>query len=761
MAGVKNKISEVRNYENSALFNLAVGRNKKCMEDLKKACVLCNDMLDATPFKEVAARNLKELLDLFENVKNQKPVLTVSDKLVLMSSKVGNCMMYPWRDDPIDQEFQNSNLFRDSSDRIGLTKNRIEWLEAKDVLQLNPSLDSPEISQDSFQDCSVVASMISIIRLQQRTQSRFSFVKSHVFPYGEWSPCGKYIVKLHFNGVDRAVEVDSRLPFEIGSTKKGLFLDSGGALWPIIVEKAYMKVMGGYNFSGSHAALDTFILTGWIPEYISIHHQDSYSALNAIWNRLARGWANNDVMVCAGTGETASGDLIAFHDYTIVNVDPIKETVEIQNPWLKSKKLEDTMLMDFQTLCRRFDYLYLNWNPNLLPYQQNHHFIWSTDNLNLCISNKVCYLGSPQYTVINSGDNDAVTYFVLKQHKTSDKDQPPFFLGLRLYDNKDTRIASANEAVESGRSQDLQAFYTTLRCTIPAKSTQLVVVTAGFDDIQDPAVKPETFTISAYSSSLLKMTRTLGKLKEKQQISGMWTREKIGGNWAEPTYSKNPQFKLVTDTDGVICRFHAVSAAKSPIALHLFYSGSKSQIKHYDHRALAVGSNKYEEKMCSTDEVSLRKGTYYLVLSSYEKFAGNFESFEVFCFSSSKVDLACNTPDYAGLLHRNLRLPWNGTNRCEIPISSLRPIEFNVTVSCESSSTYRPSLRLSVFKGHKLEASTGNFSDENRGVFLDQLNMKSGEVSVIVVERMESGHGIFNVDIYSNQTIEVYEVSNA
>lgn len=761
MASEKNNISEVRNYKNSALFNLAVGRNKQCLEDLKRACVVCNGMLDTVVFKEVAARNLKELLDLYDNVRQEKPVLSLSDKVVFMSSKVGGCMMYPWQDDPVDEEFQSSDLFLDSDDRVGSAGNQIEWHEARDVMKLDPTLDCPEISQDSFQDCSVVASMISIIRLQQRTQGDFSFAKSHVFPYGQWSLCGKYIVRLHFNGVDRAVEVDSRLPFEIGSTKKGLFLDSGGALWPIIVEKAYMKVMGGYKFLGSHAALDTFILTGWIPEYISIHHQDSYTALNAIWNRLERGWVNGDVMVCAGTGEAVSGGLIAFHDYTIVNVNPTDETVEVQNPWLKSKEREETMTMDFRTLCQRFDYLYLNWNPNLLPYQQNHHFIWSTENLNLCISSKNCYLGSPQYTITNSGAADSVTYILLKQHKTSTIEQMPFFLGLRLYDGKNTRIASANEAVETARSQDLQAFYTTLRCTIPAKSTQLVVVTAGSDQpMQDSAIKPETFTISAYSSSELEMMRTVGNLKEKQQISGMWTREKIGGNWAEPTYSNNPQFKLLVGADGVICRFHAVSSANSPIALHLFYSGSNNQIKHYDQRALAVGSQKYEEQMCSTDEICLKQGSYYLVLSSYEKFAESFESFQVFCFSSSKIALTNNTPDYAGLLHRKLKLPWNGSNRCEIPISSSRPTELNVTVSCEASSTYRPSLRLSVFRGSKLEASTGSFSDENRGVFLDHLSMKSGDVYVVVVERMESGHGIFDIDIYSGQNVEVYKVSN-
>lgn len=83
------------------------------------------------------------------------------------------------------------------------------------------------------------------------------------------SKSGKYIFRFHFNGCARQVVIDDRLP--ASNSARTLYVvdrQNPQLLWPALIEKAYLKVRGGYDFPGSNSGTDLWVLTGWIPEQI-------------------------------------------------------------------------------------------------------------------------------------------------------------------------------------------------------------------------------------------------------------------------------------------------------------------------------------------------------------------------------------------------------------------------------------------------------------------------------------------------------------
>lgn len=399
---------------------------------MKKSALLLNKLIDKINDKQLRKGFLKEsscILTTFEELSESRNILDVSQKIIYLSSKIGNFMFYPWRRAPLLYfPSKSSVFFNDPDGLLKLSDSQYEvfksWERPTVALGTLPVMgtDGAEtLCQDYLDDCSIVASLLSIYFLEKRASK--NILLKNLYPQDSSgaaivSPSGIYCVKLFVNGCERMVTVDDYLP-TTKTKENSLFIRSQsnpGLLWPAILEKAYLKVMGGYNFLGSYSASDTFAMTSWIPEYIYLDayfQESSTSSRDALWNKTYSNFRKGNVMVCVGTGPISSEEalnlgLISDHDYAILDLqeiqDPKSDTGKkrialIKNPWLREQEtrivsplqlpsntvppaFDGSFWVSFESICLRFGSLYLNWNPDLFPNVQKINFFWSISAIN-------------------------------------------------------------------------------------------------------------------------------------------------------------------------------------------------------------------------------------------------------------------------------------------------------------------------------------------------------------------------------------------
>lgn len=224
-----------------------------------------------------------------------------------------------------------------------------------------------KITQDLVSDCSFVCSLCITAAFEQKFKRQL--ISRIIYPQNArgqpiYNPFGKYLVKLHVNGVLRKVVVDDRLPAEPNS---GRLLCSSTTdpreLWVSIIEKAYMKVNGGYDFPGSNSGIDLHALTGWIPEQIFFAEDkpsqsssssssgksggggalDHRQSEDRAWERLVSAHKFGDCLVTIATGEALTAEeqdatgLVPGHAYAVLDVREagILKMLQVKNPWAR------------------------------------------------------------------------------------------------------------------------------------------------------------------------------------------------------------------------------------------------------------------------------------------------------------------------------------------------------------------------------------------------------------------------------------------
>jgi calpain-7 len=310
----------------------------------------------------------------------------------------------------------------------------IDVLDSKNFVRGVPDVATAitgyEIMQKGVGDCSVLSSLAVTAHHEFKHHHKLRLISGNIFPqdqYGNpiYSPEGKYVVKLFLNGSWRGVEVDDYLPVDDFGSLICAYSNKS-KLWVSLIEKAYLKAHGGYDFQGSNSSRDLYVLTGWLPEIIDLQTYDRQK----LWQRISAGYRNRDCLITCGTGAIEDEDkigLVSGHAYAILEIMEYKDVkmLMVKNPWgyfrykgkfsaedkrswtpeLKAAFSYDAVAgndqgifwIDLDTFCTCYESLYINWNPNLLTYRKSFFGLWKSAEM--AHQNFISVKQNPQFQI--------------------------------------------------------------------------------------------------------------------------------------------------------------------------------------------------------------------------------------------------------------------------------------------------------------------------------------------------------------------------
>ena len=503
-----------------------------------------------------------------------------------------------------------------------------------------------------------------------------------------FSKNGKYIIKMNFNGCYRRVVIDDRLP--VSNTNRVIHVvdrHNPGLLWPALVEKAYLKVRGGYDFPGSNSGTDLWIITGWIPEQVFL--QSDELEPDRFWKRIVNAFSYGDVLVTMGTGKMSAKaerelGLASEHDYAVLDLREIngQRLLLIKNPWCEgtswrgrfkqeehsqlepSQQTKDeglaqidadnghvqssrdllnadeqlspgTFWMDLDNAIQHFESIYLNWNPGLFACRQDVHFAWSlsaSEQEYRKPRNRFASLTSHPQTVITPSRSGTVWVLLWRHFKnTVHEDATDEEIAKGGYDIDLSGHISLAVFSSQGKRVMLAERYTQKGWFVDSPQTMLKLddCRAGEQYTivpleQDLLPTEHTFTLSVFSNAPLEIFDAKPRYQYAHTASSAWSKDTAGGNAHSPFYSTNPQFLIAVPRTTSISLLLESANDELNVHVKLVYSGGK-RVHAIRSRDIVFDSKDYRRGCCLAEFAELEAGQYTIICSTFEpQQLGNF-----------------------------------------------------------------------------------------------------------------------------------------
>ncbi|KAI9354702.1 hypothetical protein BD770DRAFT_324684 [Pilaira anomala] len=565
---------------------------------------------------------------------------SVEIEVLKHTSNVNNKTFLPWIDETdLKEQFSYKDLskYLDPEGSLRLSEKQLEkfggWKRPADIMnhpQLICHISSTSIIQDIVTDCSFVASLCVTAEYERKFKKQL--ITSCIYPQNKlgqpcYNPNGKYVIKLVYNGIARKVVVDDLLPVSREGTLMCTFSTNKGELWASIIEKAYMKLMGGYDFPGSNSGIDLHCLTGWIPEHIFI--SDKNFVADNVWDRILDGIKYGDVLVTIATGEMTEEEaieqgLVPTHAYAVIDIKNVlgKRLLQVKNPWshkrwrgpyshldkdvwtheLKSSldfdpdlalKTDDGIFwIDFESVCEKFTSIHLNWNPELFTHRWVLHSVWPE---HLGPKKDVFSLHyNPQFSLrVNVPDKKPAAVWLLLSKHIMVTEENTDYITLHIYDNTNgERVYYPGTPFKEGTY--VNSPHILVRFNAPPGITDYTIVVS-----QHEKEHSLYFSLRAYSLAPF-------KLKEVP----------MRGNASNATYLNNPQWKITIPTTHSPIGILLMLEAPKDFAIHLMLVEGGKRAYSVSLRDILSESGPYRHGFCYCELPQIKRNDIKLQIDS-------------------------------------------------------------------------------------------------------------------------------------------------
>ncbi|KAL7626942.1 cysteine protease [Parahypoxylon ruwenzoriense] len=672
---------------------------QKCQSMLSKAEAL-KKLSVSGGNREDSVRVVEKRLKL---PRSARQIPTSEQAILLRGSRLHGNTFPPWETDPDPKEF-SGGPFSDPSEFSFSERQRAVfagWKRPLEVVRPGVQNDSNsqgndflveaksdyDLVQDITTDCSVVASLCASMRHLRPGPT--SILPALMFPSNlengqpKFSPGGKYVFRMFFNGCFRKVVIDDRLPSS--SNDRTLYVvdrQNPGLVWPALMEKAYLKVRGGYDFPGSNSGTDLCALTGWIPQQLFL--QSDEFDWDRTWKRVKKAYDYGDVVVTLGTGRLSPDEeetlgLAGEHDYAVLDMSETPRNSRrmlVKNPWCdglvwkgvgSSEKSSRTATEDhpiklkpgsfwisFDDVTKNFESLYLNWNPSLFTERQDHHFTWQLPEAAMAGS----FAYNPQYSMAAVADGSTWILLsrhfqdgeldIMREHRSTASlaavSRRLGFMSIYVFANNGKRVQLSDRPIYRGDFVDSPQ---TLAPFEAKKGVKYTIVIAS----QELPLSKYSFTLSCFSRSPLAVAPAQHPLKHYTEVRGSWTRRTAGGNAAAPTYLQNPQFSIKLPRGGPLTLLLSTARDDLPVHVDLVWASGR-RVVAVGNRDLVFTSGDYRRGCALAECPLVDAGVYTIVCSTFEP--GCLADFILRVGSDTPVVVAPVLADAAGRLRTRL-----------------------------------------------------------------------------------------------------------